>query len=985
MLSLEWVPPQFQQKLQFQIERWCDRTDDSHQQALQDYLLKRPEKAKQLAKMWICCDYLTDFCLNQPAAFLDWLEQGNLDQSLSETDMATILTEYLAEESLDAKLFDRQLRQFRRAMMLRIIWRDFCRLADFAETSRDMSHLAEVIIQTALGYHYHQLSERFGIPMGKHSAQPQPMVVLGMGKLGGYELNVSSDIDLIFAYPESGETAGGPKVLSNQEFFIKLSQKLIASIDTMSADGFVFRVDMRLRPYGESGAMVLNFDAMEEYYQTQGRDWERYAMIKARVVSGDAIAGGADAGEQLMAMLQPFTYRRYLDYSAIESMRSMKELINREVKRKGISGDVKLGAGGIREIEFVVQVFQMIRGGRDSRLRERSVLKLLPLLEQEGYLPEGEAQALMTAYIFLRNTEHAIQGYQDRQTQSLPIDADGQSRLAWVMGFDNWAEFEEQLNTHRHQVHDIFASVIAAPQEEADVSPGNADWNLLWPGARAMSEDVSVERLQRLLTQKGFNQADEMALALVNLLSSRSLMTMQAVGRDRLDQLMPLLLAQLSERQEPAETLRRIIVLIEAVARRSAYFTLLIENPGALVQLVSLCGSSQWIAEQLAKYPALLDELLDVRSLYQTSDQAVLRDELRQEMMRVNWDDMEMQMEVLRYFRNAHCLRVAAAEVTGVMPLMKVSDYLSWIAEVILEHVVALAWQQMISRHGRPQADEEGREAEFIVIGYGKLGGFELGHSSDLDLVFLYDAKASGYSDGDKSLDHQTYFTRLGQKIIHVLNTTTLSGPLYEVDMRLRPSGNSGLLVSSIQSFAKYQREAAWTWEHQALIRARVIAGGTRLAHQFDRIRAQTLSLPRELGQLRDDVVTMRQKMRDHLGSKPKPDGSMAQFHLKQDAGGMVDIEFLVQYFVLAYAQQYPSLLEFTDNVRLLEIIERLSLLPQESVQCLREGYIFYRSIGHKISLQGGTSIIPREDAGAYPEKISAIWDRVFSGESTKL
>ena len=502
MLSFDSIPVRFHPVLQRQLELWQDRTSEDQQQRLSDWAATHPDAAQQLARLWVTSDYAAKVALDQTDPFLLWLGSEPYARTLTQVEMAGQLALRLAEHNLDItsdgfeaddKAFDRQLRCFRRDMMLRILWRDFCRLADMTETTRDMSHLAEVTIQAAMAYHHHQLQGRFGIPMGKYSNTPQPMVVLGMGKLGGFELNVSSDIDLIFTYPESGETqpgdTGAKRSISNQEYFIKLGQKVINSLDSVTGDGFVFRVDMRLRPYGQSGALVLNFDAMEEYYQTQGREWERYAMIKARVVSGEVMPGGEQAGEQLMDLLRPFTYRRYLDFSAIDSMRDMKTLINREVQRKGISTDVKLGAGGIREIEFIVQVFQMIRGGKDVRLRERQVLLLLPLLEEEGFLPEGAAAELSDAYIFLRNTEHGIQGYQDKQTQSLPVDEPDQERLAWLMGYDSFEIFYQDLVVFRSCVNAHFQSVIAEPEDSRQSDDDFAEWEPLWP-KQSGPEDV---------------------------------------------------------------------------------------------------------------------------------------------------------------------------------------------------------------------------------------------------------------------------------------------------------------------------------------------------------------------------------------------------------------------------------------------------------------------------------------------------------------
>ncbi len=978
MLSFDRIPPEFHPALQHTIDLWLGRTSNDQHDQLSQWLAADDTGAHQLARMWAASDYVAQVAVNQAQDFLDWLSVGGFKRSLSQDDMAIDLSQRLKNVD-DEKMFDRKLRQFRRDMMLRILWRDFCDLAPMSETTLDMTHLAEVTIQAAMMFHRQQLLPRLGIPTGRHSGTEQPLVVLGMGKLGGYELNVSSDIDLIFCYPEKGDTEGGKKSISNQEYFIKLGQKLINSLDQNTVDGFVFRVDMRLRPYGQSGALVLNFDAMEEYYQTQGREWERYAMIKARIVSGDVVSGGEKAGEQLMAMLRPFTYRRYLDFSAIDSMRDMKMLINREVQRKGINTDVKLGAGGIREIEFIVQVFQMIRGGRDQRLRERQVLKLLPMLEAQDCLPEGAAEQLAQAYIFLRNTEHAIQGYQDKQTQSLPVDELDYRRLAWVLGFESPEAFSDQLSQHRQRVNDYFQAVIAAPNDDKNEDSDFSRWEPFWPkqdlpDGQALDADLLADELKA----QGLNEPQAVAEELVKLSGSRAIKAMQPEGRARLDALMPRLLGLLFERNESAQTLARILVLIEAVSRRTAYILLLVENPNALLQLVRLCGGSRWIADQLARHPALLDELLDQRSLYNPPDKDALRDELRQQVLRVGWDDLEGQMETLRYFRLAHGLRVAASEVTEVLPLMKVSDYLTWLAEVILEHVLALAWQQMIERHGKPQAAPDQSAPEFIVVGYGKMGGIELGHGSDLDLVFIHNANSKAYSDGDKPLDNQTFFTRLGQKMIHILNTQTVSGQLYEVDMRLRPSGNSGLLVSSLTAFEKYQRNEAWTWEHQALTRARVVAGGSSLTQQFEALRHDILQIARDDTELKADVVSMREKMRTSLGTKGSEEERAKHFHLKQDAGGIVDIEFLVQYSVLAWSHQFPQLSRWSDNIRILECLQEAGRLSGDDATQLAEAYKVYRAAGHRLVLQSLAGKVSGDEFAEQRANVIRIWRSFF-------
>ena len=872
---------------------------------------------------------------------------------------------------------------------MRIVWRDLTRSAEalydtakaLYETTGELSEFADTAVQLALDFHYQQLVEAHGLPVSKNTGAQQLMLVLGMGKLGARELNVSSDIDLIFAYPESGETLGnadGKRELSNQEFFIRLGQRLVKSLDAKAVDGFVFRTDMRLRPYGQSGPLVMNFRSLEDYYQTQGREWERYAMIKARPVAINTAHDNVLAdrvSNELREILRPFTYRHYIDFSVIEALRSMKEMINREVKRKGIATDVKLGRGGIREIEFIVQAFQLIRGGRDERLRERQVLSLLDLLVVEGCLSASIGAGLAAAYIFLRNLEHAIQGYQDRQTQALPIDDIDKLRLAWVMGCADWAELEVVMRGHRDLVHAEFSLVVADPEAgEADAYSCDA-WCALWV------EALSAEQAGELLSGAGFAEPAEVLRQLKYLRKSRALVSMQASSRERLDQFLAKLLPALAatDDDDPVATLTRIIPLIEAVARRSAYLVLLNENPIALQQLVRLCAASAHIAEKLAKYPALLDELLTPRTLYVPPSKDILRDDLRRETLRLGWDDLEEHMESLRYFKLAHTLRVAASEVAGSLALMKVSDYLTWIAEVVLEHVLDLAWQQLTARHGSPtRRDGSVYERDFIIVGFGKLGGIELGPSSDLDLVFLHDADINQSTDGERSIDNQSFFVRLGQKIIHILNTQTLSGQLYEVDMRLRPSGSSGLLVSPISGFEKYEASDAWTWEHQALVRARVVAGDTRLAERFNQARRDVLCRERDLPKLRTDVAEMREKMRAHLGSGTERGGSHylaeEKFHLKQDAGGIVDIEFMVQYAVLAWAHNKPELARWTDNIRILEALENAAVLRSETVAALIGAYKAYRSAGHRKALKRQSVTLSGDSFAIERQRVETLW-----------
>ncbi|WP_408599569.1 bifunctional [glutamate--ammonia ligase]-adenylyl-L-tyrosine phosphorylase/[glutamate--ammonia-ligase] adenylyltransferase [Pseudomonas sp. PLMAX] len=932
-----------------------------------------PERWAQFARVTAASDFVTEQSVRDPRMLLELVQSGELDRSFASGELCAQIAAAVNLAETDDQL-GRALRRQRARHQVRIIWRDLTRQADLIQTCRDLSDMADASIDQAYQWLYARHCQQFGVPTGRRSGEPQQMVVLGMGKLGAVELNLSSDIDLIFAYPEGGETVGVKRSLDNQEFFIRLGQRLIKALDPMTVDGFVFRVDMRLRPYGSSGALVLNFNALEQYYQDQGRDWERYAMIKSRVVAGDQVAGA-----QLQEMLRPFVYRRYLDFSAIEALRTMKQLIQQEVRRKGMADNIKLGSGGIREVEFIAQAFQLIHGGRDLSLQQRPLLKVLSTLEGQGYLPPAVISELREGYEFLRYTEHAIQAIADRQTQMLPDGVQDQARIAFMLGFADWSAFHEQLMYWRGRVAWHFGQVIADPDEEqgaeSEVVVGG-EWLPLWE--EAQDEEAACRQLQ----EGGFLDASKALKALANLRGSPQLRAMQRLGRERLDAFIPRLLAQAVEHANPDLVLERVLPLVEAVARRSAYLVLLTENPGALRRLLTLCAASPWIAEQITRFPLLLDELLNEGRLFKPPLAPELAAELRERLTRIPEDDLEQQMEALRHFKLAHRLRVAASEIAGSLPLMKVSDYLTWLAEAILEQVLALAWRQTVAKYGTPlRTDGTLCDPGFIIVGYGKVGGLELGHGSDLDLVFIHDGDPQAETDGPKSIDGAQFFTRLGQRIIHLLTAQTNSGQLYEVDMRLRPSGASGLLVSSLGAFARYQENEAWTWEHQALVRARVLVGSEDVGRAFEQVRAAILGKARDLPTLRQEVSEMRAKMRDNLGSKSTAAGTganafeaTAPFDLKQDAGGIVDIEFMVQYAALAWSETHPPLLRWTDNIRILEELEKAGLMPVEDASLLREAYKAYRSAAHRQALQKDAGVIPGDQFADERRQVMRIW-----------
>ena len=920
---------------------------------LTEVLAEGPE-ALQLPRVLACSPFAADLLRHKPQLLLDLVVSGQLQQSLPDAEFRDELHRMLCRDGAELSPL---LRQYRAWHMLRIVWRDFSRLADTLETVRDTSLLAEAAIAEALTITQAELESRHGVPIGRDSGEAQQLIVLAMGKLGAQELNVSSDIDLIFIYPEAGQTDSKEHPISNEEFFTKVGRAVIGALDEVTVEGFVFRVDMRLRPYGESGALVHNFTALEGYYQDQGRDWERYAMIKARPVTGNP-----QQAAELTALLRPFIYRRYVDFGAIESLRGMKRMISTEVRRRGLQDNVKLGHGGIREVEFIAQCFQLIRGGRDLGLQQRELLLVLDECVTLRCLPQSVVTELRTSYLFLRDSEHAIQGYQDKQSQDLPKAELPRAAMAEVMGYASWEDYKAALEMHRQAVAGHFRELIADPEDNAEVAEEALS---LW------GKDLSEQALSDL----GYRRESEAYEALQALQQSPRMATLQIQGRDRLQQFMPQLLRACAEVADPDLALQRVLPLVTAVVRRSAYLVMLLENPPALVDLVTLCGASPWIAEQIARTPVLLDELLDRASLYTAPDKDLLRDELRQQVARLAADDLEAQMDALRYFKASHVLRVAASELVGRLPLMQVSDKLTWIAEVILEEVLAVAWAGLTKKYGQPRCDHAG--LGFAVFGYGKLGGVELGYGSDLDLVFIYDAAKGGATDGENSIDNAVFYTRLGQRMIQIIETQMAMGQLYEMDMRLRPSGDSGMLVNTIQSFSRYQQDSAWTWEHQALVRARFVAGDPEVAAAVNTVRRDILSLARDDVSLAREVHAMRETMRKHL--LPSGRSEEGEFHLKQGAGGIVDIEFMVQYAVLTWSHRVPELARWSDNVRILEALGQEGLFEQQECEALTQAYLIYRSAAHQLSLQQQPGTAPEGSFVQERAAVRAKWQQLFA------
>lgn len=900
--------------------------------------------------------FAAQFCFRHPEVLADLVDSQSLTSTYAPDFYRTALAH--AEVSSEAELMH-QLRRFRNREMLRIAWRDLSGWADLSETLNDLSRLAEACLDYALDFLYQQTCALKGVPVDS-KGKPIGLVVLGMGKLGGFELNFSSDIDLIFAFAEEGELPDR-KQTSFGEFFSKLCRSLLKVLSDITEDGFVFRTDIRLRPFGDSGPIAMTFDGMEQYYQTQAREWERYAMIKARQVAGDF-----DSGAQLTVMLEKFVYRRYLDYGAIEEIRLLKLQIIHELKRKDRIDDVKLGQGGIREIEFIGQVFQLIRGGQEKALRIRPILQVLKVLADLKLLPEEDARQLSESYCFLRIVENHIQQFQDKQTHHLPKTPLEQSILAVSMGFADWDSFKIKLDDVRAGVHTIFDQVFALSKQESR----DAVAQKLWYGTD------NEARLAEILKNYGFS---EPATALDNLKefkSSSAIKRLTTKGARVLDRLMPQLLLELAKITNPDEVLKRMLGLFEAISGRSVYFSLLEENPAALAQSIRLVAASRWLCELLSRSPVLFDELLDTRTLFEPLKRADLDRQLAANLAQIDVNDLEQLMIMLRQFKQRSVLKVAASDIIEVIPIMVVSDYLTYIAESLIEQTLARTWAMLVDKHGYPTgADDDGKG--FAVIGFGKLGGIELGYGSDLDLVFLYSCEnGQAFTNGEKPIANMQFYGRLGLKFRHILDTNMLSGVLYEVDMRLRPNGESGQLVSHIGWYEEYLQNQAWTWEHQALVRARFIAGDQKLKHQFNAIRHRILTLPRETGKLKTEVREMREKMRSALMAKDDN-----RFDLKQSPGGIADIEFIVQFGILDQAAKNPALTEFTDNVRLLDGLKQHGFISEAEADDLKNAYCAYRDFGHKLALQGERPVVDKALFAEESNRVTAIWQRYMNSD----
>lgn len=920
--------------------------------------LKQPQHT-ELMKVLGLSDFVAESLIKQPALLNDLLDSELLTLADRKEGIETELETAMAKVA-DEVTLHKVLRLFRRKHMVVIAWRELLGKASLAESLEHISYLADKLILQCMCWLYNKQCTEQGIPMSAKGVR-QPFFIFAMGKLGGEELNFSSDIDLIFTYPERGETQGERRRIDNQSFFTKLGQRIIGALHQVTVDGFVYRVDMRLRPFGESGPLVTNFASIEDYYQSHGRDWERYAMIKARVIGEEG-----DYKKTLEGLLKPFVYRRYIDFSAIESLRQMKAMISSEVRRKGLTDNIKLGKGGIREIEFVAQAFQLIRGGRRPELQCKGLRETLKVLAEIGEVPKERAQSLLDAYHFLRAVENVLQQIGDKQTQTLPDNELDKLRLITVMGYPNWQDFYHKLNQVMGCVHAEFNWVVGDEEEVHEKAE------------QALSElwalHLSQQEAALLLYEKGVDEslAAHFATALSAFKEELKKRPIGPRGQATLDKLMPRMIELICGYPDPVELLNRITALLLKIMSRTAYLELLNENDGALKQLLKLCDASTRVASQLARHPILLDELLDPQQLYKPTKLDNYRAELQLFMLRIPEEDMEQQMEALRQFKQIQFLYIAAADIEGAIKLPQVSDHLTYLSEAIMDYVVQIAWLQMVEKFGLPSNVIDSDRKGFAVIGYGKMGGIELGYGSDLDVVFLHDDDIQGETNGPRKIDNQLFYFRLAQRIIHLFSARTNSGILYEIDMRLRPSGDSGILVSSLASYKKYLQNNAWTWEHQALVRARAVFFDKPILDKFNEARETVLSQSRNNSALATEVREMRTKMRKHLSREKE-----GQFDLKQSPGGMVDIEFLAQYLVLAYACRCgKKLCRWSDNLRIFETCRRLGLLTAEEEKKLTDAYCALRDAAHRLTLNKKMRIVKDDQFIQERQNVIKIWHK---------
>lgn len=853
------------------------------------------------------------------------------------------------------------LRQFRKKQHIKLAGQEILDLVEVTDTIQYLSDLASHILDVTYQFYYVQLSEKYGIPLSD-KGEKQALTIFGMGKLGGGELNFSSDIDLIMCFPENGETddSGRLSAISNELFFHRVAQKMIALLDKLDTNGFVYRVDMRLKPFGSVGNLCVTFKSMRRYYLEHGRNWERYALIKMR-----AVAGHIEQGDKLLSELESFIYQRHVDYTAVESIDEMKKKIVTKAREEALANNLKLGNGGIREIEFIVQAYQLLYGGRMLTLRGQSILQALDVLADRELLGKNMVDILRRNYLFLRRVENAIQFYQDQQTHDLPESKKAQNALLVALSFTTWEELTEKVAATRYEVYQLFQRVFATND--------------------TAQQTVEIEHTTSEFWQQQLAEVDIQSTSLASLFAKfYKQMAAHNMGDKyilRLNWVLPQIIKALKNEDNPEKVGSHMLELLEAIADKSVYLSLLVENPQVLKKIMTLFMRSSWMTKFLCEHPLVIDELVHEGHEKALPNKAEIRARL-QHALEQTIDEQE-KFKTIVDFKNSQIFRVASADLQNKIKTIHVSDQITWVAEAIIEEVLVIARHDLVSKYGEPSFEVNGQiyKAEFGVIAYGKFGGFEMGYGSDMDLLFLHNSSGQNQvTQGEKSIENELFFIRLVQKINNLLTTLTPNGKLYEVDMRLRPSGNSGMPISSLASFEDYQMQEAWTWEHQALVRARFVAGDDGIANGFKAVRQMILCQTRDAHKLKKDVLDMRERMRTNTNVAEK-----GLFDLKQGEGGVTDIEFIVQYLLLLHAKDHRHLVRCSDNLRQLAALELFEIILSSQASELRLAYRRYRFLIHHQQLKGKKALLKNDMVEEEINTVKKIWNELFTVTENKL
>lgn len=905
---------------------------------------------QQLVACWIASDFFATQCVQQPE-LISKLYYSHHSQA--KPQQPTTFDHIASKEELASVL-----RSFRQQTMLEIIFRDVNQLATTEKTLQALTQLADSCIINAVKNLEKIFLPTYGKPTDLNGNK-QSFIVIAVGKLGGEELNFSSDVDLVFCFNKRGKTQGGQRSIDNQRYFNLLAQGVVQVLNEITEQGFVFRVDLRLRPFGDGGPMVQSYLGMETYYQEQGRDWERYAILKARIINATP-----QENKKFTELLNRFVYRRYIDYSVMDSLRSIKRLMDQEAQLQYLQDDMKRGSGGIREIEFIIQSLQLIHAGKNPALQKRNLLQSLALLRENDLIEVDVADKLKQTYLFLRKVENRLQMFADQQTQALPVDPAIQQRIIISLEFSCWKDFLQKLNSTREFVSDQFRQ-LKTPRyqtyfQDKDLTEKLEKFNLIWVGK------CDQNQAEEIFSSYGVEKKSELYLAIEKFRQQCALRHLSAKAKQRLQQLMSLLMCQLVKISDADKLLGKISALLDSVLKRSAYLVLLIENPKALQYLLELCHASEWVTRELTKFPMLLDELLDARHLFARKNFNQLKDELQQRCLLIPEADAEQQLEALHQFKHSHVLRVACMQILEPDSANQVSCQLSDIALCILQQVKMIALQKIIDRYGQPAKQQD---FSFAIIVYGTLGSDDMSYSSDLDLIFLYSGDAQQLTIGPRPITLNKLASKLAQQIMHLLNIATLSGNLYDLDIRLRPSGETGLLVSHIDAFADYQKNKAWIWEHQALVRARAVSGDQAIVQRFEQIRSEILLTSRDQSELKQAINQMREKMRGHQAST-----AQLAVDVRQLPGGLIDLEFILQYAILNYSFMHPELSAVTNPEKIINLLIKLEKLTEAQGIQLQHAYHLYKVVIHQSALQGTRACSEDKNLQTKREHVLHLW-----------